>query len=77
MPQKRNPSDLPLLCRTPGGVFGAACRLFQGYSEDWVRTPFYASEVASQLVSAALFVALCLYLWFGSLRDSLRHKEKA
>jgi len=60
-----------------GGVFGAACRLIQGYSEDWVRTPFYASEVASQLVSAALFVALCLYLWFGSLRDSLRHKEKA
>jgi putative OPT family oligopeptide transporter len=60
-----------------GGVFGAACRLIQGYSEDWVRTPFYANEVASQLVSAALFVALCLYLWFGSLRDSLRHKEKA
>jgi putative OPT family oligopeptide transporter len=54
-----------------GGVFGAACRLIQGYSEDWIRTPFYGNEVASQLISAALFVALCVYLWFGSLR----HKE--
>jgi putative OPT family oligopeptide transporter len=56
-----------------GGVFGAACRLIQGYSEDWIRTPFYGNEVASQLISAALFVALCVYLWFGSLR----HKESA
>ena len=56
-----------------GGVFGAACRLIQGYSEDWIRTPFYGNEVASQLVSAALFVALCVYLWFGSLR----HKDNA
>jgi hypothetical protein len=31
-----------------------------------MRTPFYGSEVASQLVSAALFVALCVYLWRGS-----------
>lgn len=54
-----------------GGVFGAACRLIKGYSEDWVRTPFYGNEVASQLVSAGLFVALCVYLWFGSVR----HKE--
>ncbi len=54
-----------------GGVFGAACRLFKGYSEDWIRTPFYGNEVASQLVSAALFVGLCVYLWFGSMR----HRE--
>jgi len=27
--------------------------------------------VVSQLISAALFVGLCVYLWFGSLR----HKE--
>jgi putative OPT family oligopeptide transporter len=54
-----------------GGVFGAACRLIKGYSEDWVRTPFYGNEVVSQLISAALFVGLCVYLWFGSLR----HKE--
>jgi putative OPT family oligopeptide transporter len=51
-----------------GGVFGAACRLIQGYSEDWVRTPFYATEWISQSVSAALFVAMCAYLWYGSLR---------
>ena len=60
-----------------GGVFGAACRLIQGYSEDWIRTPFYGNEVASQLVSAALFVALCVYLWFGSLRGSVGNKERA
>ena len=54
-----------------GGVFGAACRLIQGYSEDWIRTPFYGNEVTSQLVSAALFAGLCVYLWFGSVR----HKE--
>ncbi len=54
-----------------GGVFGAACRLFKGYSEDWIRTPFYGNEVASQLISAALFVGLCVYLWFGSMR----HRE--
>jgi hypothetical protein len=37
-----------------GGVFGAACRLIQGYSEDWIRTPFYGNEMVSQLISAAL-----------------------
>jgi hypothetical protein len=52
-----------------GGVFGAACRLIQGYSEDWIRTPFYGNEVVSQLLSAALFVALCVYLWFGAVRN--------
>jgi hypothetical protein len=52
-----------------GGVFGAACRLIQGYSEDWIRTPFYGNEVVSQLLSAALFVALCAYLWFGAMRN--------
>jgi len=56
-----------------GGVFGAACRLIKGYSEDWVRTPFYDNEAVSQLISAGLFVALCLYLWFGAMR----HKENA
>jgi uncharacterized oligopeptide transporter (OPT) family protein len=51
-----------------GGVFGAACRLIQGYSEDWIRTPFYGNEVISQSVSALLFAGLCGYLWYGSLR---------
>ena len=61
-----------------GGVFGAACRLIQGYSEDWIRTPFYGNEMVSQLISAALFVALCVYLWFGSLRGSVGgNKERA
>jgi putative OPT family oligopeptide transporter len=58
-----------------GGVFGAACRLLKGYSEDWIRTPFYGNEAVSQSISAALFVALCVYLWFGSLRGSLGNKE--
>ena len=43
----------------------------RSYSEDWIRTPFYGNEVASQLISAALFVGLCVYLWYGSLR----HRE--
>jgi putative OPT family oligopeptide transporter len=60
-----------------GGVFGAACRLIQGYSEDWIRTPFYGNEAVSQSISAALFVALCVYLWFGSLRGSVGNKERA
>ncbi|MGZ7030094.1 MAG: hypothetical protein ACXVG9_12270, partial [Terriglobales bacterium] len=51
-----------------GGVFGAALRLLPGYREDLIHTPFYAHDGISQTVSAALFVALCLYVWFGSLR---------
>ena len=54
-----------------GGVLGAACRLIPSYKEEWVRTPFYGNELISQLVSAALFIGLCAYLWFGSVR----HKE--
>src|SRR4051794_38138085 len=42
-----------------GGVFGAACRLIPGYSEEWIRTPFYGSEAVSQTVSAVLFLGLC------------------
>ena len=51
-----------------GGVFGAGLRLFPWFNEDMVRTSFYANEAASQSVSAALFVALCFYVWYGSLR---------
>ncbi len=51
-----------------GGVFGAALRLFPWYSETNIKTPFYDNEVMSQLVSALLFVGLCLYLWFNSVR---------
>jgi putative OPT family oligopeptide transporter len=51
-----------------GGVFGAGCRLIPGFSEDWIRTPFYGNEMASQLVSTILFGGLCAYLWWGSNR---------
>jgi len=55
-----------------GGVIGAALRLLPKYREDLVTTPFYANEPVSQTVSAVMFLGLCLYLWFGSLK-----KEKA
>ena len=51
-----------------GGVFGAALRLFPWYREDLVKTPFYANEAFSQIVSALLFIGLCLYVWFGSMK---------
>ena len=50
-----------------GGVAGAACRLIPSFTEDWIKTPFYANEVVSQTISAALFIFLCAYLWYGSL----------
>ena len=56
-----------------GGVLGAGLRLFEGFSEDWIRAPFYDNEAVSQIVSIALFTGLCLYLWFGALRR--RSKE--
>jgi putative OPT family oligopeptide transporter len=46
-----------------GGVFGAALRLLPGYTEDWLRSPFYSNVAVSQMVSAALFVGLCIYVW--------------
>jgi uncharacterized oligopeptide transporter (OPT) family protein len=51
-----------------GGVFGAAMRLLPGYTEDWVKTPFYDSDTSSQLVSLVMFVGLCLYVWILSSR---------
>jgi putative OPT family oligopeptide transporter len=53
-----------------GGVLGAAFRLIPGYREDLIRTPFYANNTVSQIVSALLFVGLCLYVWFGSLKKA-------
>jgi putative OPT family oligopeptide transporter len=55
-----------------GGVIGAAFRLIPGYSEDWIKTPFYDNDGVSQLVSAALFTGLCLYIWFGAQRKVQR-----
>ncbi len=51
-----------------GGVLGAALRLFPWYREDLIKTPFYAFDSVSQSVSALMFVALCVYVWFGSLK---------
>jgi putative OPT family oligopeptide transporter len=51
-----------------GGVFGAALRLMPSFHEDWIQTPFYNNEPISQTMSALLFIGLCLYVWFSSLR---------
>ena len=53
-----------------GGVLGAALRVLPHFKEEWIQTPFYANEPASQIVSALLFVGLCLYVWFSSLRTN-------
>jgi putative OPT family oligopeptide transporter len=66
-----------------GGVFGAVLRNLEEYGwykESWIRIPVGYSngswiwlidvEWASQLVSIVAFVALCAYLWFGSVRKS-------
>ena len=55
-----------------GGVIGAALRLLPKYREDLITTPFFANEPVSQTVSAIMFLALCMYVWFGALK-----KEKA
>jgi putative OPT family oligopeptide transporter len=55
-----------------GGVLGAAFRLFPGFTEDWIRTPFYDNEVISQIVSTVLFTGLCVYLW----KRSTGHPEE-
>jgi len=53
-----------------GGVLGAAFRMLPGYREDLIKTPFYSNNAVSQIVSALLFVALCVYVWFGSLKKA-------
>jgi putative OPT family oligopeptide transporter len=51
-----------------GGVFGAALRLLPSYKEELIQTPFYSNEPISQTISAIMFVGLCLYLWFASVK---------
>ncbi len=51
-----------------GGVFGAALRLVPGYREDLIKTPFYSNDPVSQSISALVFIGLCFYVWFGSLK---------
>src|SRR5690606_30935991 len=52
-----------------GGVIGAAMRLIPGYSEEWVKTPFYDDPAISQIVSALGFLALCVYVWRGAMKE--------
>jgi putative OPT family oligopeptide transporter len=52
-----------------GGVFGAALRLFDWYSEDNIRTPFYGNDAASQIVSLVFFIGVCVYLWVDATRE--------
>jgi uncharacterized oligopeptide transporter (OPT) family protein len=49
-----------------GGVFGAALRLVPGYTENWIKSPFYDNVPVSQTVAALLFVGLCVYIWRGA-----------
>jgi putative OPT family oligopeptide transporter len=53
-----------------GGVFGAALRLLPKFKESWIHTPVFDHDAASQIVSAVLFIALCCYVWFRSLRKT-------
>lgn len=51
-----------------GGVFGAALRLFPWYREDLIKLPWYDHLSVSESISALMFVALCAYVWFGSIK---------
>jgi putative OPT family oligopeptide transporter len=52
-----------------GGVIGAATRLIPGFTEDWIKTPFYGDDAISQTVSAIAFLALCVYVWRAALSE--------
>jgi len=58
-----------------GGVIGAALRVLPHFQESWLETPIYAYEPASQTISALLFVGLCLYVWYSSLREAASEEE--
>ena len=51
-----------------GGVLGAALRLFPGFRENLIQTPFYSNNPVSQSVSVVMFVSLCMYIWLGALK---------
>ena len=51
-----------------GGVFGAALRLFPWYKESLIHLPIFDNDPVSQIVSSLAFIALCCYLWFGSMK---------
>jgi hypothetical protein len=43
-------------------------RLFPWFREDLIKTPFYGNNAVSQSISALVFVALCVYVWYSSLK---------
>lgn len=53
-----------------GGVFGAALRLVPGFTEDWIKTPFYDFDTISQVVSIIGFTGLVAYIWLGANRKA-------
>jgi putative OPT family oligopeptide transporter len=55
-----------------GHWYSGIVNLLPRYAENRIKTPFYDIDWLSQGVSAVFFVALCCYLWFGSMK-----KEKA
>jgi len=53
-----------------GGVFGAALRLFPWYREDLIKIRWYDNLSISESVSVLMFVALCAYVWFSSVKKA-------
>ena len=51
-----------------GGVFGAGLRLIPGFSEDWIKLPFYDLDTISQVVSIVGFLGLVAYIGIGANR---------
>ena len=51
-----------------GGVIGAALRVLPQFKEEWIQTPFYDNLPLSQSLSALGFIALCVYVWFSSMK---------
>ena len=51
-----------------GGKLGEVLHSVPPFSEDRIRTPFYSFNPISQSVSALLFVGLCFYVWFYSVK---------
>jgi len=43
-------------------------RLIPGFSEDWIKLPFYDIEKYSQVVSIIGFLGLVAYIWLGANR---------
>jgi putative OPT family oligopeptide transporter len=62
------PGEPPSVGRWYSGIVNILPR----YAEDRIKSPFYDIDWLSQTMSAVAFIALCCYLWFGSMK-----KEKS